>query len=119
MNSQEKQMAFNALKNVFDSSPKPYDKNISLNIYSKYLVNNNDISEEQFEIWKKYLFDVLDILFSNLGLNSFMETNIKITQLIQQFNQNNRFNQNKITYMQLVFQIKDELIKLMQTVVHY
>lgn len=116
MNSQGKQIVINAINKVISSSPQPYNQNMFSN---KYDTNPNDISKQQFEIWAKYVTEVLDISYSNLGLFFIMETNIKITQLILQFNQYNQFNENKIPYMQLVFQIKNELLGLIQTIVQF
>ncbi len=110
MYNQGKQLAIDAIYRVIYSTPKPYNQ------YLSYNMQYNDITYEQFENWKNYIFQVLDISYSNLGLYDFMNTKNNISYLIQQFYQYNQTTVNKAPYMQLVNQINNELIHLIQRI---
>lgn len=120
MNRQGKQIVIDAINKVISSSPKPYNPGIFSNIHNN--TNNNDISKQQFEIWTNYVFEVLNISYSNLGFPFILSTDANIKNKIQQFNQYNLFNQftqNKMTYIQLVYEINNELLTLIQAIIQY
>ncbi len=115
MNNQGKQMVIDALYKVINSAPQPYQNNMyPYNTYSypKTIPNNtnlpNEITKQQFDIWKKYVCDVLDISYNNLALYDIMTTKLNIEQLALQ---------PTSSYMQLVNRIQNELICLIRIII--
>lgn len=115
MNSQGKQIVINAIYRVIYSAPKPYNQNF-YPYYNQNNLSSNDIMPQQFEIWRNYVFEVLDISYSNLPLYSISSAKERITQFVLQFNQYNQCSPNKIPYVQLVDQINNELLYLIQLI---
>lgn len=82
MNNQGKEMVINAIYKAINSVPQPFENNM----YSPNISNNtnqrNKITKQQFKIWKKYVYDILDISYNNLALYDIMTTKLKIEQLV-------------------------------------
>ena len=108
MYNQGKQLAIDAIYRVIYSAPKPYNQYQ----YDQY----SDITYQQFENWRSYVFQVLDISYSNLGLYDFMNTKNNVALFVQQFYQYNQTTLNKAPYIQLVNQINNELLYLIQRI---
>lgn len=113
MNRQGIQMAIDAIYRVINSAPSPYATN--------YYSNNADcdILPQQFDNWENYLNNILDISYQNLGLDIFFTAKYRISQLIQQFYQYNMSNSDKLLYLNLVDQIKNELFTFIQYLSQY
>lgn len=103
MNYQTKQIVVNALIKVVESAPR-------WPIQSAYPHQNNDISEQEFVSWITYVHSVLDIAYQDAGLIIVLPVKTKISMLS---------NQNGLQYIQRVFQIKDEILRLAQAILQY
>ncbi len=115
MNNQGKQMVIDALYKVINSAPQPYQNNMypyNTYPYPKTIPNNtnlpNEITKQQFDIWKKYVCDILDISYNNLAIYDIMATKLRVEQLA---------NQPALSYLQLVYQINDKLFDLINIII--
>lgn len=109
MNRQGLQMAIEAIQKVINSAPKPYSSTLYNPNYA-----NIDILPQQFVSWINYLYSILDISYQNLGLYDFMMVKNNIMQIVQQFDPNNPYIQYKMSYLQLVNRINNELLNFVQ-----
>lgn len=113
MNRQGIKMATEAICRVINSAPK-----ISMYTYNPNYTSN-DITLQQFNNWLNYLNSILDIAYQNLEIYDFLTVKNNIYQIVQQFNFNNMYTQYKTTYLQLVNQINDVLVRFVQYLLQY
>ena len=108
MNNQSKQMVIDAIIKVISAAPNPYSYN---NYYYGYFqtYQSSDVSEQQFNTWINYVNQVLDISYQHIGLNVILLTQGKLVRLSSQ----------RISYVQRIEQINQELLKLTQTILQY
>lgn len=100
MNYQSRQVVIKALLKLIESAPKEYPK-------SGYFNQNSDILSHEFDNWLNYVISVLDITYKYTELGIVLLSKMKILQLS---------TQNELKYTQRVSQIKNEILRLAQTI---
>lgn len=107
MDYQRKQIIVQALIKLVQSSPE-----VQPQISSPYFLGdpNHDILMQEFNIWINYVNDVLKVTYDYTGL----ETVLVVQMNIMRFS-----SQNELLYKQRVFQIKNEILGLTQTILQY
>ena len=107
MKNQSKQMVTNALIKVINAAPRV---SFQRNYMYPQTYQNNDVSMQEFNTWINYANQVLDISYNHIGINDILTTKVKINQL---------YSFCGVTNTQRIDQIKQELFKLTQVILHY
>jgi len=107
MNNQSKQIVIDALIKVINAAPTLYPQQNYAYIQA---YPNSDVPMQEFNTWINYANQILDISYNHIKLDAILSTKIIICQLASQYNLSN---------MQRIDQVKQEFIKLVQTILQY
>lgn len=107
INYQSKQIVIDALIKVINAAPGLYSQR-------KYpypqTYQNSDVSMQEFNTWRDYADQILDISYNHIGHNAILTTKIAIGQISSQYG---------VSFMQRIDQIKQELLNLAQLILQY
>lgn len=105
MNDRGKQMVIETIFKLVDASPSKKDR--SLYIREKFSL---EITQQELDIWVKYINSTLDVLYGYAGLAIIFSTKMQVLNITLQGN---------ISNMQRVLDIERILLDLAQNILRY